>query len=199
MHKTEVDIPPSIRKRLIHLFGLIEKEFESVCQENVVLQEKVESLTEKVNEKYLTTEQFQVNSKQKPPTGQKLKTAEKLKAQTSKIVSSFKSPSAANCQFVKEYGGHRDGLWDLALPHTGQPVIGTCSADHTARIWCIETGTPLLQYTGHMGSINSIKFHPNKDLALTSSGDQTIHIWQAAVNLDNLEYVGILDYRSAVI
>lgn len=37
-----------------------------------------------------------------------------------------------------------------------------------------------------MGSINSIKFHPNKDLALTSSGDQTVHIWQAAVNLDNL-------------
>lgn len=129
MHKTEVEIPPGVRKRLTHLFGLIEKEFESVCQDNVVLQEKVESLTEKVNEKYLTTtEQFQVNSKQKPPTGQKLKTAEKLKAQTSKIVSSFKSPSAANCQFVKEYGGHRDGLWDLALPRTGQPVIGTCSA-----------------------------------------------------------------------
>jgi len=58
--------------------------------------------------------------------------------------------------------------------------------DHTARIWCIETGTPLLQYTGHMGSINSIKFHPTKDLALTSSGDQSSHIWQAAVNLDNL-------------
>lgn len=124
MHKAEVDIPPSVRKRLTHLFGLIEKEFESVCQENVVLQEKVESLTEKC----LTAEQFQVNSKQKPPTGQKLKTAEKLKAQTSKIVSSFKSPSAANCQFVKEYGGHRDGLWDVALPRTGQPVIGTCSA-----------------------------------------------------------------------
>lgn len=128
MHKTEVDIPLGVRKRLTHLFGLIEKEFESVCQENVVLQEKVESLTEKVNEKYLTTEQFQINSKQKPPTGQKLKTAEKLKAQTSKIVSSFKNPSAVNCQFVKEYGGHRDGLWDIALPRTGQPVIGTCSA-----------------------------------------------------------------------
>lgn len=128
MHKTEIDIPPGIRKRLTHLFGLIEKEFESVYQENIVLQEKVESLTEKINEKCLTTEQFQVSSKQKPPTGQKLKTAEKLKAQTSKIVSSFKSPSAANCQFVKEYGGHRDGLWDVALPRTGQPVIGTCSA-----------------------------------------------------------------------
>lgn len=128
MHKTEVDIPLSVRKRLAHLFGLIEKEFESICQENVILQEKVESLTEKVNEKLLTTEQFQINSKQKPPTGQKLKTADKLKAQTSKIVSSFKNPSTVNCQFMKEYGGHRDGLWDVALPRTGQPVIGTCSA-----------------------------------------------------------------------
>lgn len=64
--------------------------------------------------------------------------------------------------------------------------LKTYCTDHTARIWCIETGTPLLQYTGHMGSINSIKFHPSKDLALSSSGDQTTHIWQAAVNLDNL-------------
>lgn len=128
MHKTDIDIPPGVRKRLTHLFGLIEKEFEVVCQENAVLQDKIETLNEKINEKYLTAEQFQVNSKQKPPTGQKLKTAEKLKAQTSKIVSSFKSPSVANCQFVKEYSGHRDGLWDIALPHTGQPVIGSCSA-----------------------------------------------------------------------
>lgn len=128
MHKTEIDIPLGVRKRLTHLFGLIEKEFESVCQENVVLQEKVDTLTEKINEKSSTTEPFQVNPRQKPPSGQKLKTAEKLKAQTSKIVSSFKSPSTANCQFVKEYSGHRDGLWDVALPHTGQPVIGTCSA-----------------------------------------------------------------------
>ncbi|XP_050523961.1 WD repeat-containing protein 37 [Daktulosphaira vitifoliae] len=186
MHKSETDIPPVVRKRLSHLFGLIEKEFGSIHQENVVLQDKVESLTEKINEKCLSTEQFQINSKQKPPTGQKLKTAEKLKAQTSKIVSSFKSPSAANCQCVKEYSGHRDGLWDVSLPRTGQPVIGTCSADHTARIWNIESGIPLLQYVGHSGSINSIKFHPSKDLALTSSGDQSTHIWQAAVNLDIL-------------
>lgn len=44
-----------------------------------------------------------------------------------------------------------------------------------------------------MGSINSIKFHPNKDLALTSSGDQTTHIWQAAVNLDNLVCVFVFN------
>lgn len=32
--------------------------------------------------------------------------------------------------------------------------------------------------------MNSIRFHPTKDLVLTSSGDCLAHIWQAALNLD---------------
>lgn len=32
--------------------------------------------------------------------------------------------------------------------------------------------------------MNSLKFHPTRDLVLTSSGDMTAHIWQAAVNWD---------------
>lgn len=32
--------------------------------------------------------------------------------------------------------------------------------------------------------MNSIRFHPAKDLVLTSSGDGTAHIWQAALNWD---------------
>lgn len=47
------------------------------------------------------------------------------------------------------------------------------------------SGRPLLQYTGHTGSVNSIRFHPNKELVLTSSGDGTAHIWQCAVHLYN--------------
>lgn len=59
-------------------------------------------------------------------------------------------------------------------------------ADYTARVWNIDSGECLLQYTGHSGSVNSIRFHPNKDLTLTSSGDQSVHIWQSAVNWDHL-------------
>lgn len=62
-----------------------------------------------------------------PSSSQKLKTAHKLKAQTSKIVSSFKTPSV-NCNLIKEYLGHRDGVWDVSVGKPGQFVIGTASA-----------------------------------------------------------------------
>nr|CAD7438390.1 unnamed protein product [Timema bartmani] len=149
-------LPSALRSRLQDLFGQIEKEFETLYTENL-----------------------------NPVTGssQKVKTAHKLKAQTSKIVSSFKGPTVS-CSLVREFTGHKDGVWEVNVARPGQPIIGTASADHTACIWSIETGRCLLQYQGHTGSVNSIRFHPSRDLVLTSSGDQTAHIWQAAVNWD---------------
>lgn len=116
------------------------------------------------------------------PGSSKIKTSHKLKAQTSKIVSSFKGQSILS-SIVREYDGHKDGVWQVTAK-IGQPIIGTASADHSACIWGIENGRCLLQYQGHSGSVNSIKFHNSKDLVLTGSGDSTAHIWQAAVNWD---------------
>lgn len=56
-----------------------------------------------------------------------MKTAHKLKAQTSKIVSSFKAPHL-NYGLVKEYVGHKDGVWEVSVARPGQPIIGTASA-----------------------------------------------------------------------
>ncbi|SPP88007.1 WD repeat-containing protein 37 [Drosophila guanche] len=112
--------------------------------------------------------------------GSKVKASNKIKAQTSRIVSSFKAQTVV-ASVVREFGGHKDGIWQVAAK-TGQPIIGTASADHTACIWGIESARCLLQYQGHAGSVNSIKFHQNRDLVLTGSGDGTAHIWQAAVN-----------------
>ena len=68
--------------------------------------------------------------------------------------------------------------------------------DQTANVWGIDSGKCLLQYAGHSGSVNSVKFHPGQDLIVTASGDHTTHIWQAAITSDQL--VGfvqfILDY-----
>ncbi|XP_075068181.1 WD repeat-containing protein 37 isoform X1 [Mixophyes fleayi] len=100
------------------------------------------------------------------------------------IVSSFKTTtSRAICQLVKEYVGHRDGLWDVSVTRTQPVVLGTASADHTALLWSIETGKCLTKYVGHAGSVNSIKFHPTDQMALTASGDQTAHIWRYMVQL----------------
>ena len=46
------------------------------------------------------------------------------------IVSSFKATtgSRAICQLLKEYVGHRDGIWDLGITRTQPVVLGTASA-----------------------------------------------------------------------
>ncbi|PZC80919.1 hypothetical protein B5X24_HaOG213906 [Helicoverpa armigera] len=195
MEDSETSIPPVFRSRLHELFSQIEKEFDLLYTENLNLQEKIDMLSEKLErESYVGDKQnldyieFDVtgkNSKVKltQSNSQKVKASHKLRVQTSKIVSSFKAPTY-NCQLVREFTGHKDGIWDVSSARPGQALIGTASADHTACVWSVEWGKCLLQYTGHSGSVNSIRFHPSRDIALTSSGDNTAHVWQAAVNWD---------------
>ncbi|XP_022912996.1 WD repeat-containing protein 37 [Onthophagus taurus] len=192
-YKNELDSDqPNYRTKLHTLFKQIEKEFDLIYQENQNLREKVDLLNEK-----LETNDKQgyegididnnlskaITKKLSSTSSQKLKTAHKLKAQTSKIVSSFKAPQFS-CGLVKEYIGHKDGVWEVSVARPGQPLIGTASADHSAFIWSIDSSRCLLQYHGHNGSVNSIRFHPLKDLVLTASGDCSAHIWQAVVNWD---------------
>uniref|UniRef100_A0A8C4IBS6 WD repeat-containing protein 37 n=1 Tax=Dicentrarchus labrax TaxID=13489 RepID=A0A8C4IBS6_DICLA len=136
-------LPLSLRSNLMDMFSQIEREFENLYIENLESSHSTSQLSQKLKTTY--------------------------KASTSKIVSSFKATtSRAVCQLVKEYVGHRDGIWDLSVTRTQPVVLGTASADHTAMLWSIETGKCLLKYLGHQGS---------------ASGDQTAHIWRYMVQL----------------
>uniref|UniRef100_A0A6Q2YT97 WD repeat-containing protein 37 n=1 Tax=Esox lucius TaxID=8010 RepID=A0A6Q2YT97_ESOLU len=131
-------LPLSMRSTLLDLFGQIEREFESLYIENLESSHSTSQLSQKLKTTY--------------------------KASTSKIVSSFKATtSRAVCQILKEYVGHRDGIWDLAITRNSPVVLGTASADHSAALWSIETGKCLLRYA--------------------ASGDQTAHIWRYMVQL----------------
>lgn len=50
------------------------------------------------------------------------------------IVSTLRSNtgSQALCQQVKEYVGHRDGIWDLSVSRTQPVILGTASAGRLA-------------------------------------------------------------------
>ncbi|XP_038654252.1 WD repeat-containing protein 37 isoform X3 [Scyliorhinus canicula] len=183
-------LPPSIRQTLLELFGQIEREFENLYIENLELRREIETLNDRLTAEGQTVDggdlsKGQLKAKASHSTSQlsqKLKTT--YKASTSKIVSSFKTTtSRAVCQLVKEYIGHRDGIWDVSVTRLQPVVLGTASADHSAMLWSIETGKCLLKYMGHAGSVNSIKFHPSEQVALTASGDQTAHIWRYIVQL----------------
>uniref|UniRef100_A0A8C5S604 WD repeat-containing protein 37 n=1 Tax=Laticauda laticaudata TaxID=8630 RepID=A0A8C5S604_LATLA len=183
-------LPSSIRNTLLELFGQIEREFENLYIENLELRREIDTLNERLAAEGQAIDgaelsKGQLKTKASHSTSQlsqKLKTT--YKASTSKIVSSFKTTtSRAICQLVKEYIGHRDGIWDVSVTKTQPVVLGTASADHTALLWCIETGKCLVKYVGHAGSVNSIKFHPTEQVSLTASGDQTAHIWRYIVQL----------------
>uniref|UniRef100_A0A673H4B8 WD repeat-containing protein 37 n=1 Tax=Sinocyclocheilus rhinocerous TaxID=307959 RepID=A0A673H4B8_9TELE len=183
-------LPMALRSNLLDLFGQIEREFENLYIENLDLRREIESLNERLAGEGQTVDGGDLSkgalktkaSHSTSQLSQKLKTT--YKASTSKIVSSFKATtSRAVCQLVKEYVGHRDGIWDLAVTRVQPLVLGTASADHCCMLWSIETGKCLLKYAGHAGSVNSIKFHPTEQMALTASGDQTAHIWRYMVQL----------------
>ncbi|OWK03315.1 WDR37 [Cervus elaphus hippelaphus] len=168
-------LPSSVRSTLLELFGQIEREFENLYIENLELRREIETLNERLAAEGQAIDgaelsKGQLKTKASHSTSQlsqKLKTT--YKASTSKIVSSFKTTtSRAVCQLVKEYIGHRDGIWDVSVARTQPVVLGTASADHTALLWSIETGRSLAKYTGHVGS---------------ASGDQTAHVWRYAVQL----------------
>lgn len=55
-----------------------------------------------------------------------MKPSHRLKAQTSRIVSSFKAPSIS-CSLSRQFRGHRDGVWDVTTSKTF-PLIGSASA-----------------------------------------------------------------------
>ncbi|XP_018397384.1 PREDICTED: WD repeat-containing protein 37 [Cyphomyrmex costatus] len=201
-------IPSALRCRLYDLFHQIEKEFEMLYTENLGLQEKIDILNDRLEREcygsgerslppgdltdYPETKNLSKQKSMGANSAQKIKTSHKLKAQTSKIVSSFKTPSM-NCTMQKEYMGHRDGVWEVSVGRLGQPIIATASADHTARIWAIDNSRCLLQYIGHSGSVNSVRFHPNRELALSASGDCSAHVWQAAVDWDMSKRVSSLE------
>ncbi|KAL8588703.1 hypothetical protein ACOMHN_046475 [Nucella lapillus] len=188
--EAEAILPPAIRDRLFDLFAQIEKEFENVYTSNLALQDRVENLTERLEicstagDDKLTrdrpedTSDYGNKSKRASQlsVGQKIKTT--YKASTSKLVSSFRAPNAVYA-LMHTYRGHRDGVWEVTVSRHCQQVVGTASADHTARVFSIDTGACVLTYRGHQGSVNAIRFHPTQDLALTASGDHTAHIWRA--------------------
>jgi len=192
-------LPSTARSRLHGLFREVEKEFEALYVENARLRDRVQRLEKGGDTSANVVAIVPADEKEKDEPDafeamlrsftkkNALKTQRrKFKAHTSKIVSSFKAP-AQMASLVREYRGHRDGIWDVAVSHLGRPLLATASADKTVRVWGVDSARVLASYVGHSGSVNAVSFHPGQDLlALSASGDGTAHVWKIATLPDAL-------------
>ena len=122
------------RAKLHKLFSLIEKEFECLYLENAALQEKLDTLTEKVDRESLGLSHYgetdavdgmgsgekkisSTSAKDKVFSGSgRLKSGtDKLRYQTTKIMSGLKAAqSAFSVNPVKRYSEHKDGVWEVS-------------------------------------------------------------------------------------
>ncbi|PIK39223.1 putative WD repeat-containing protein 37 [Apostichopus japonicus] len=224
MSESESILPDALRSKLWKLFSQIEAEFEGVYAENLNLQEKVDTLTERLESLQsgkTPTSDATTPSMDQPDSSSKLSVKSKASNQLTQLIMkpkqktgnykkviNFKGTGGSGCQIVRHFRGHSDGVWEVSvskgtyhtleqhLPErTFMSLVGILDMsefdiietfviqlqDRTARLWCLETGVCLLQYQGHKGSVNSIRFHATEPLVLTGSGDHTAHIWKSTI------------------
>eukprot|EP00026_Physarum_polycephalum_P005220 Phypoly_transcript_05250.p1 GENE.Phypoly_transcript_05250~~Phypoly_transcript_05250.p1 ORF type:complete len:568 (+),score=73.36 Phypoly_transcript_05250:170-1873(+) len=201
LHTLQHKEVPSHKARLHELFALIDKEFDALYEENQELKAKIASLTghqlppyaplkkqgsgkfdgeKDIDEKRRGTNE--VNSGPKSQATQETlreKSLAKLrfvKLQKNKVPKQ-KGPGRKYVA-LKDFKEHRDGLWEVSSCPWDVGYFATASADHTARICSADGSRASVVYLAHMGSVNSIRFHPVDRLMCTASGDKSCHIWK---------------------
>ncbi len=102
----------------------------------------------------------------------------KIGTTTNKLMSRFRIENLPfELSIEKAIRAHTDGIWEINVSPV-EGVLGTASADQTAKIWSPDSASPLCIYAAHSGSVNTIAFHASEATVCTGSGDTTAHIWR---------------------
>jgi WD40 repeat protein len=83
---------------------------------------------------------------------------------------------------LRRLDGHQQEIADLSWSPDGK-TLASASADKTARLWNVSTGQQVLKFEKHPGALRAVAFSPDGK-AVASSGDNLIHIWDAASGKD---------------
>lgn len=168
------------KAKLHELFALIEKEFDALYDENQELREKLAKLTGSTT--VLPRDRERVGNLVKQTSSESLgsKSLGRLrfvKLQKNKLQ---KPKSGTKYLMLKDFKEHRDGIWEVSTCPWDVGYFATASADHSARVCTADGSRASVVYLAHMGSVNSVRFHPveGNRLVCTTSGDKTCHIWK---------------------
>jgi WD40 repeat protein len=77
---------------------------------------------------------------------------------------------------VTEFGGHSGRITSLQFTRDGTRLL-TSSADTTARLWDVATGTERETFAGHRSAVVFAQFSPDETRVLTASTDGTARLW----------------------
>ncbi|HEY7327564.1 MAG TPA: c-type cytochrome domain-containing protein [Gemmataceae bacterium] len=85
--------------------------------------------------------------------------------------------AAAEGKQIRASGGHGKVILKLA-PHPKQPLLATCSADQTVRLWNADNGAAVRTLSGHADYVYAVAISPDGELIASGSFDGEVRIWK---------------------
>ncbi|GIW79338.1 MAG: hypothetical protein KatS3mg105_1145 [Gemmatales bacterium] len=86
---------------------------------------------------------------------------------------------ASNGKQVRNAAGHGEPIFKV-IRHPSQPLLATCSADKTVRIWNQDNGSSIRTLTGHTDWVYAIAFSGDGKYLASGSWNGEIKIWNVA-------------------
>jgi len=80
---------------------------------------------------------------------------------------------------VRVSGGHTKPVFKVAR-HPTQPLLVTCSADQTVRIWNLDSGAAVRTLSGHTDWVYTIALSPDGNLIASGSWNGEVKVWKVA-------------------
>lgn len=87
--------------------------------------------------------------------------------------------AASEGKQIRASGGHGKVILKL-VPHPKQPLLATCSADQTVRIWNADNGAAVRTLSGHGDYVYAIAISPDGNLIASGGFDGEVRIWKVA-------------------
>ncbi len=85
--------------------------------------------------------------------------------------------AASEGKQIRTSGGHGRVILKL-VTHPKQPLLATCSADQTVRLWNADNGAAVRTLSGHADYIYALAISPDGDLIASGSFDGEVRIWK---------------------
>jgi hypothetical protein len=87
--------------------------------------------------------------------------------------------AAGDGKQIRASGGHGKAVFKV-LHHPKQPLLVTCSADGTVRIWNADNGANVRTLTGHTDWVYALAISPDGNLVASGSWNGEVKIWKVA-------------------
>ena len=80
---------------------------------------------------------------------------------------------------IRALSGHSKAVFRV-VAHPKEPILATCSADSSVRLWNAENGRPMRTLSGHTDWVYALAFSPDGNLLASGSWNGEVKVWKVA-------------------